>query len=140
MFYGIEQAIKLKREYEEENNFKYDYVIRMRSDLLFLQSPGQFEDYDPNKLHVFDMQAGLDWIQTGVKDYGILDIIAWGGSEVMNKYGTIYSNLQRITEEGCPMFTPDSSLGYNAKVINNLEYEKHNWNFKVFVANHIYGN
>ena len=55
MFYGIEQAIKLKREYEEENNFKYDYVIRMRSDLLFLQSPGQFEDYDPSKLHVFDV-------------------------------------------------------------------------------------
>ena len=60
--------------------------------------------------------------------------------ELMDKYGTIYSNLQRITEEGCPMFTPDSSLGYNAKVINNLEYEKHNWNFKVFVANHSYGN
>ena len=32
------------------------------------------------------------------------------------------------------------SLGYNAKVINNLEYVKHNWNFKVFVANHSYGN
>ena len=42
MFYGIEQAIKLKKEYEEENNFKYDYVIRMRSDLVFLKSPGQF--------------------------------------------------------------------------------------------------
>jgi len=140
MFYGIEQAIKLKREYEEENNFKYDYVIRMRSDLVFLQSPGQFEDYDPSKLHVFDVQPGPDWIQTGVKDFAVLDIIAWGGSEVMDKYGTIYSNLKRITEEGCPMFTPDSSLGYNAKVINNLEYEKHNWNFKVFVANHTYGN
>ena len=118
MFYGIEQAVKLKKEYEEENNFKYDYVIRMRSDLLFLQPPGEFEDYDQSKLHVFDVQPGPDWIQTGVKDYGILDIIAWGGSDVMDKYGTIYSNLQRITEEGCPMFTPDSSLGYNAKVIN----------------------
>ena len=71
------------------------------------------------KLHVFDVQPGPDWIQTGAADFAVLDIIAWGGSDVMDKYGTIYSNLQRITEEGCPMFTPDSSLGYNAKVINN---------------------
>jgi len=140
MFYGIEKVMNLKREYEELNNFKYDYVIRMRTDLIFLRSPGKFEDYNPDKLHVFDMQAGPDWIRTGVENYGILDIVAWGGSEVMDKYGTTYSNLQRITEEGCPMFSPDSALGYNAKRINNLEYEKHNWNFKIFVGNHIYGN
>jgi hypothetical protein len=112
----------------------------MRSDLLFLESPGQFEDYDPSKLHVFNVQPGPDWNQTGVADFAILDIIAWGGSDVMNKYGTIYSNLQRITEEGCPMFSPDTSLGYNAKVVNNLEYVKHDWIFKVFVQNHIYSN
>lgn len=53
-----------------------------------------------------------------------------GGSDVMDKYGTIYSNLQRITEEGCPMFSPDTSLGYNAKVVNNLEYVKHDWILK----------
>ena len=141
MFYGIEQAINLKKQYEEENNFKYDYVVRMRSDLLWMQHPGpiKFEDYDQNKLHSFNVNPGPDWIQTGVKDFAILDIIAWGGSEVMDKYGKIYSNLQRITEEGCPMFSPDTSLGYNAKVINNLEYQKHNWIFKVFCQNHVYG-
>lgn len=50
----------------------------MRSDLLFLESPGQFEDYDPSKLHVFNVQPGPDWNQTGVADFAILDIIAWG--------------------------------------------------------------
>ena len=140
MFYGIEKVMNLKKEYEEENDFKYDYVIRMRTDLVFLQSPGEFEEYDQSKLHVFEVHPGPDWIQTGAADFAVLDIIAWGGSDVMDKYGTTYSNLQRITEEGCPMFSPDSALGYNAKRINNLEYEKHNWNFKIFVGNTIYGN
>lgn len=138
MFYGIEQVMNLKKEYEEENNFKYDYVIRMRSDLEFKQSPGQFEDYDQDKLHVYRVNPGPDWIQTGVEEFAVLDIIAWGGSEVMDKYGTTYSNLERILSEGCPAFTPDSLLGYNAVKVNNLSVEKHPWAFKIFVGHHIY--
>jgi len=140
MFYGIEKVMNLKKQYEEENNFKYDYVVRMRTDLVFLQSPGEFEDYDQSKLHVFNVIPGPDWIQTGAADFAVLDIVALGGSEVMDKYGTTYSNLQRIIDEGCPMFTPDSVLGYNAKRVNNLEYEKHPWNFKIFVGNTVYSN
>lgn len=140
MFYGIEQVMKLKKEYEEENNFKYDYVVRMRSDLVFLADQGPFENYDKNNLHVFEVIPGQDWIQTGVKDYAILDIIAWGGSEVMDKYSTTYSNLDLILDQGCPAFTPDALLGYNAVKVNNLNVQKHNWKFKIFVGNHIYHN
>ena len=140
MFYGIEEVIKLKREYEEENNFKYDYVVRMRTDLLFLESPGNINEYDENKLHVFNVLCGQDWIQTGIKDFAILDIVAWGGSKVMDKYGTIYSNLQKIIDENCPTFTPDSILGYNAIRVNNLKVEKHPWKFKIFIGNTNYSN
>ena len=38
----------------------------------------------------------------------------------------IYRGSQK---KGVPMFSPDTSLGYNAKVINNLEYQKHDWIF-----------
>jgi len=138
MFYGIEEVMKLKREYEEEQGFEYDLVVRMRSDLNFIQSPGDLSEYDPNKLHVYNMIAGDDWIQTGVDEWGILDIVAWGGSKIMDKYSTTYSNLERILSEGCPAFTPDSLLGYNSVKVNNLPLEKHSWVFKIFVGNHIY--
>lgn len=140
MFYGIEQVMKLKCEYERENNFKYDYVVRMRTDLLFLKSPGSFDDYEKDKLHVFNVIPGQDWVETGVKDFAVLDIIAWGGSEVMDKYGSTYSNLQKIVDSGCPTFTPDAILGYNAVKINNLEVKKHPWTFKIFVGSSIYQN
>ena len=58
----------------------------------------------------------------------------------MDKYSSTYSNLERILDEGCPAFTPDALLGYNAVRINNLDVQKHNWKFKIFVGSHIYHN
>ena len=108
--------------------------------MTFLKSFGDIVDYDNEYLHVFNVIHGQDWIQTGVKDFAILDIIAFGGSKVMNKYSTTYSNLQKIVESGCPTFTPDAVLGYNVIKLNNLKVQKHPWNFKIFVGNTIYQN
>jgi len=138
-FYGIEQSIKLKREYEKEHNFKYDYVVRMRTDTIFNKSLGKISEYNKDKLHVFEVLPGTDWINTNIADFAILDIIAFGGSEVMDKYGSIFSNLERAINEGCPCYTPDSLLGYNAVKINNLDVEKHRWCFNIYSYALVYG-
>jgi hypothetical protein len=36
-WYSAMESVRLKREYEEANNFKYDYVISIRFDLVFLK-------------------------------------------------------------------------------------------------------
>ena len=38
MWCNIYNANKLREEYEEENNFKYDYVFRLRPDFFFLRT------------------------------------------------------------------------------------------------------
>ena len=40
MFYGIKKVMEMKQEYEKENNFKYDYVVRMRTDLVMVANFG----------------------------------------------------------------------------------------------------
>ena len=46
-FYSMEQVMKFKeRVMRRRHNFKYDYVVRMRTDTIFLKSPGNIEDYD----------------------------------------------------------------------------------------------
>ncbi len=52
--------MKLKREYEEENNFKYDYVVRMRTDTVFLKPFGKVEDYDKDKINEFVESPGFE--------------------------------------------------------------------------------
>ena len=77
---------------------------------------------------------GPDWTAVGAEKYAILDITAWGGSEVMDKYASTYSNLQQIVDEGCPTFSPDLPLGWNAVNVNGLDVEKHNWHFRLVVS------
>ena len=39
-FYSISQANNLKKKYEDENNFKYDVVVRLRTDEYFQRPIG----------------------------------------------------------------------------------------------------
>ena len=40
MFYGIKQVMEMKQEYERENNFKYDLVVRLRTDFVAVANFG----------------------------------------------------------------------------------------------------
>lgn len=52
MYYKIWRADQLRREYEKENDFEYDWVIRSRPDILFRKdSEFSFEDLDPSILY-----------------------------------------------------------------------------------------
>ena len=57
--YCLQQSNILKSKYEEQNNFKYDCVIRMRPDIL--PEPEaifpELSQLDLNKLHVFKHDA-----------------------------------------------------------------------------------
>lgn len=51
--YCLQQCNKLKQQFEEANNFKYDIVVRVRPDLLLLDDsglPDNIEEYDFSKL------------------------------------------------------------------------------------------
>ena len=59
--YCLRQCNKLKQEYEKENNFKYDIVVRVRPDLLLLEDtslPKNIEEFDFSKLWVLNHD---DW-------------------------------------------------------------------------------
>ena len=44
MFHSIYLSNKFKKDYEDRYNFKYDYVIRMRPDIIFHESKSLEED------------------------------------------------------------------------------------------------
>ena len=48
--YGRYQSVKLMKQYSDQNNVEYDFVMSMRSDLLFLR-PFSFDDLDSNKFY-----------------------------------------------------------------------------------------
>lgn len=93
MYYKVEECNKLKKEYELENNFKYDLVIRFRGDLYLEQ--------------VFPVDSTTDLNHLYIPLYGnfggVCDQISFGNSEVMDKYSTIYSSIIGHLNNGAVM-------------------------------------
>ena len=99
MFYKIEACNYLKKDYESENNMKYDLVIRFRPDLSMSAVLPITKDFDKNYLYLprYGHFSGL------------CDQIAFGSSEVMDKYSCIFSRLQDLLEKGTS-FNPEKVL------------------------------
>jgi len=79
MFQSIFKANLLRTYYEWENNFRYDYVIRIRSDLMF-QHEVHCDVLDTSRIHVANLGQPSDCVS---------DWITIGNSQNM----TILSNL-----------------------------------------------
>lgn len=93
MYYKIEQCNNLKKEYEQKAGFTYDCVIRFRGD-LWVEQPIPIND-STNLNHVFLPMYG--------NFGGACDQFAFGNSAMMDKYASLYSNLDSLMQAGAPM-------------------------------------
>jgi hypothetical protein len=87
-YYSRYKVLDLKREYEEENNFKYDWVVATRFDI------GQRGGSEVNQIKfnpAYDKDAlyTAHWNQMNV-GYG--DMWFYGSSDIMDLYSSIYNN------------------------------------------------
>lgn len=112
-FYSLKKANDLKRQYEIENNFRYDCVIRSRFDYLFTKRYN-IKDYDLDYLNVKS-----DCKHT---EYAINDHVAFSNSENMDLYSTVIDNIPKYYQEGIE-FNTEVILGYNA-MMHGLKYHK----------------
>lgn len=84
MHYSIYKANQLKKEYENEHNMLFDWVIRMRTDSDF-----RTDALDLNTLtEDLNIPSGEDW-----NDVGINDQFAIGRSHTMDIYSNFYNNI-----------------------------------------------
>lgn len=100
MFYKIMKCNELKTQYENKHNFKYDVVVRLRTDTPF-REPVIFSE-DKDKIFI---PNNLDF-------GGLCDQFAYGSSDMMNVFCDLFSNIKRYFDEGC-IFHPESMLKYH---------------------------
>jgi hypothetical protein len=86
MYYSIYKANELKELYANENGFVYDYVIRIRFDIL-PQEPILCSELDPTYIHYLDI---------GQPDELISDWINIGSNAIMNVYSSLYLNMEYL--------------------------------------------
>ena len=121
MFYHIEKCNNLKTEYEKENNFEYDIVIRTRSDLVFF-TPfiieniirdvnlkntiyyNAFNFLNESGMRFIDMAASvpfynekeITYIPHGERYFN--DFTTVGTSKNMNLACNVYSNIEKYSK------------------------------------------
>ena len=139
IFYKIYMCNQLRKEYEIENNIKYDLIIRMRGDQVFTKKinlnfpenkilinsyPWGDEDY----LHHF---VGDDCGQEGKRNETewINDRFAVGNSENIDYLCDLYNNFAELIDQ--ELYVELEHLLYKHLIKRNIEFEKRNLMFYV---------
>jgi hypothetical protein len=95
LFYSLAQSIKLKREYEIENDFEYDLVIKTRPDVVF--DPMYFFSWEPLEHNVlFTTQGGI--MEHEFYMYNANDMVFYGTSYTMDLMMSMYFYRQKVLE------------------------------------------
>lgn len=92
-FYSLNKANLLKRKYEYLNNFKYDWVIRARTDTA-LQVPLVLSNYNPNSVTYTNINN-----QESVTPGLICDWLNFGNSYVMDVFNSCFTSYDYLIEE-----------------------------------------
>lgn len=133
MYYKIYLANQLKKEYENENNFTYDYVIRIRPDLIIKEFlPKYIFEQNLNKLY-------LPIISPYFSLWGYPDFMAIGNNEQMNIYSDIFIYLINDSNNKCNISELLLTKYLNLKKINSeiLNYPIQLYRFKYDNINNI---
>ena len=103
MFFNIWKCNELKRQYEQQQGFTYDVVIRLRTELKFSRLPQQtlFRNILDGSKCIY-LPRGFEW-------GGITDLFAFGSSPSMDIYSSVWTH-----------FTP-TVTGSQNEVITNPE-------------------
>lgn len=90
MFYSINQSNKLKKQHEDENNFLYDWVIRIRFDMTSPSGPLNLKELDSDRL----------WVASGCFDNrnGYLDSLGYSSSKIMDVYSDTFRHIDSIAD------------------------------------------
>lgn len=93
-YYSSKEVVKLKKEYEKENNFQYDIVILSRFDIWFdksIISKINLENIDSKYFYV---SPRTDHEKKRI-DYDIAyhDLIVYGNSNLIDKFSLLYDDV-----------------------------------------------
>jgi len=105
-WYGFREVVKLKEQYEQENNIKYDLVVNARFDHYWNKSV-DFSVYDIEKVYLskfLDRLYGWGSGSFSTNDELLGDLFVMG-SENMDEFSNMFDKLDEYTLPGqCPQW------------------------------------
>jgi hypothetical protein len=104
-WYSAKTSNNLKKEYESKNNFKYDFVMSSRFDMMWATDV-VFENFDKDKFYIPRTTKGgefwgwpYEWCHNEINDMWF-----FSNSKNMDKFLKLYDNINSYIKDGCPTF------------------------------------
>lgn len=127
-YYGVLRCSRLKKEYEIENNFLYDVVVRLRFDLL-LEDPVLFgHDIKLKERTIYGIHYGYDSTKNSFR-FG--DMIFYSDSFTYDILADYYYGVNFLPKEWFDSSVPPEFGWYYYFKSNNIDLESHSWGVKI---------
>lgn len=117
MYKSIWMCNSIKSAYENEEGFRYDWVIRMRYDLLVTHH-FDLANMDNKLLYVPSKHCSHSWNTNQPFPRIVCDTYALSNSDVMNMYSSVYLNINRFYLEGDEGEKKNGKDSFEATAIN----------------------
>lgn len=132
MFYRIYECNKYSIEYEKKNNFTYDIIIRIRSDILLFDRL-YLENFNEDILY-FPSRTPFEF--ANIYNLGVTDQFFISNRNLMNKTCEIYLVLENEKYKNIDCKIPEILLLYYLRQ-NDLGYKyfKYNWMINYYYEN-----
>lgn len=130
LMYSFKKSISLKKIYERQNKFKYDYVVKLRPDIFFINQ--NFRNHIKeltNKKNSFltYFQFQNNWEKNLDSTWGPDLYWMFNDSDLANKFSTFFRNKNLYEKESTNIYT-----FYRHTLVNNLTPINLNANFEKF--------
>ena len=121
------QSCELKKEYEKENNFEYDLVIKMRYDLFFKYDIIDC-DNNFNENTYYGYNPAYDEFGNLMR---ITDLFFYSKTKTFDFLSTYYANLHTLPKKYLDhSIEPEFSWFYYV-TSNNIKINENHWDIKV---------
>lgn len=120
MFYSIMKSNSLKKEYELQNSFIYDCVIRCRFDLNITSNKINFNESNMDLIHL---------MRHSHCSYSYHDVFGYSNSKNMDTYSDLFKYVDNYYHNGIE-FCPEIMLGWHI-INNNIKIKNMNFNYKI---------
>lgn len=122
MFYSMFVCNNIKKEYEVENNFVYDLVVRTRYDIAYFEPIILSKYYSLLNKIIVPKNYQLDQDIFGSVNKPMPDIFSFSNSKNMDIFCSVYPNMKQINNKLDIPFA-ERYLGEWVRVQNNIQLE-----------------
>lgn len=116
MFKKIEDVDVLRRQYELENNFKYDLVVRIRFDIY------PIDDFIHSTRHIWE-NKNVVVTKPDLNPDAVRDILFFGNSDIMSLATSCFS-MNSMNETNYDKFINAEHVLRHHMISNNINHEK----------------